>query len=146
MLTTDAIQSEIERLTQQIEEWEKKRAELDEVINPAKRERDSWQYIHARRTAENPVTTAKTQAEAAATSTAEPTQGYGARSRVMREHILASVELGVTPKSIQEYMRTCDLPVSANFVYKTLAKMRDDGEIENRGGVYRPVAREVGAA
>jgi hypothetical protein len=138
MLATSEIRSEIERLSKQIEEWEKERARIDELINPAKRERESWQFIYSRRAADPERATAKTQEEAALTST-ENVDQYGAKSRVMRQHILNSHELGVTPKSVQDYMRLQNLPVSANFVYKTLAKMREEGEIKSEGGVFRPV-------
>ena len=133
------IRSEIERLTVEIDKLEKERARIDELINPAKRERESWQFIYSRRVAESEQVTVMTASENALMALpTEPADGYGSKSRAMRQFIMSSMELGVTPKTIQDHMRSKELPVSANFVYKTLAKMVEDGEIENKGGVFRP--------
>ena len=59
-LQIEDIRSEIERLTVEIDKLEKERARIDELINPAKRERESWQFIYSRRVAESEQVTVMT--------------------------------------------------------------------------------------
>lgn len=150
-ISVENIHKEIERLSGAIEKLEQERARIDEKIAPIRRMRDSYQSIYSIITADAPTAKSKAESDAATAPNSIPASaatddGYGARSRVMRQHILSSAETGVTPKSVQEHMAKVGLPVSSNFVYKTLGKMKADGEIDNPGGVYRPVAKEVTAA
>jgi len=143
LLTT--IQREVEKFSEDITRLEDERTVIDEKINRTKRERDAWQTIYAIRLGESG---ADNTAIKQFVSVAPPVEleEYGAKSRVMKEHILSSGEIGVTPKSVQEYMHERGLTVSPNFVYKTLNRLKADGEIESIGGVFKPTKSEHLAA
>lgn len=149
MPTNPEILSEIDRLSTEIDRLEKERVKIDELLTPARRERESWQFIYSRRVTDSNAVTAQTQRESELLNTPstriDGVEEYGAKSRIMRQHILASYDTGVTPRTVLDFMRSQDLAVSSNFVYKTLSRMREAGEIENRGGVFKPVVKENAA-
>jgi hypothetical protein len=135
------IKKELDRLAAVVSDLESKRASIDELITPAKRERDAWEVIYSMRAKEDdmsPLVDSLTLSPLTSTISLN-SEGYGARTRVMRDHILSSADVGVTPKSVQEYMTAQNLPVSPNFVYKMLSSLRTEGKIEAKGGVFKPV-------
>jgi hypothetical protein len=145
MIGNDEIRREIDRLSSEIEKLEKERARIDALINPAKRELDSWEQLYTMRTAGTPAP-AKGVASPPAQGNiyagfSDMADNYGIKSRTMRQYILGGVELGVTPKTIRDFMLSQNLPVSVNFVYKTLAKMKENDEIKSEGGVWRPITK-----
>jgi len=136
-VSIEAIEGQIEKFSTQIAGFEAELALAEEKIARAKRERELWQSILALR---RPIHGPARPATVPPTVDAEE---YGAKSRVMKAHILSSTDLGVTPKSVQEEMAKQGLPVSINFVYKTLKRLQADGEIESIGGVWRPVQQRA---
>ena len=137
-MTTEALQAEIERFTNQLVTLEEESKMIEDKIRRTKQERELWQSILSIR---QPGSIIPTITPVHAARLGGDNEEYGAKSKVMKQHIMNSIIEGVTPKSVQEYMIKQDLPVSANFVYKTLNKMKADGEIVSTGGVWRPVQR-----
>jgi hypothetical protein len=134
-ITIPDIELQVQRLTRDIQQWEAKKMELEKQIEPARKELEAWELIMKFR---GGAPVQHTQPAANTPSQMEK-DAYGSRGRLMREHILASKELGVTPRTVLEFMNKSNMPVSANYVYKTLAKMVVEGLLDFRGGIYRPV-------
>ena len=141
-VSADVIEAQIVRFAEEITNLESQRTVIEEKIVRTKRERELWQSILALRVSNHGLP----QQAFPITNQVPLPDEYGGKGRTMRQHILESFETGVTPKSVQEHMQRIGLPVSANFVYKTLNKLRDEGKITSIGGVWRPVRNESAAA
>ncbi len=143
-ITVEAMQEQIERAAEKLRDYQLQISELESLVSRTSQEQDLWKSLVALHTRTlGPIARPALKKEGPVPFDVEE---YGAKSRVMKQHIMSSFQDGVTPKSVQEYMQRQELAVSINFVYKTLNKLKADGEIDSTGGVWRPVKQANEAA
>jgi hypothetical protein len=146
-------EKEIDALRGKIKDLEERRRVIDEELEPAKKELSHWEAIASlRRDSSLSQTMIEITPETMQNSplfengvAGELVEEYGGKSEAIFNFI-SSYSGWFTPPTIHNAMISKGFSISANYIYKVLANLEQDGLVERNGRRYRSIASAEGGS